>query len=89
MDGVYLDCSKAFDTISFSVLLENLGARGLDGRSLQWIKDWLDVWAERVVVNGAKPCWSPVTSGVPRDQLWGKSCLTSLVMILTWGLPAT
>ncbi|KAK4830570.1 hypothetical protein QYF61_011748 [Mycteria americana] len=33
---VYVDFSKAFDTVSHSILLEKLAARGLDGRTLCW-----------------------------------------------------
>ncbi|KAK4818107.1 hypothetical protein QYF61_005910 [Mycteria americana] len=33
---VYLDFSKAFDTISHSILLEKLAAHGLDGHTLFW-----------------------------------------------------
>ncbi|KAK4818317.1 hypothetical protein QYF61_010779 [Mycteria americana] len=36
VDVVYLDFSKAFDTISHSILLEKLAARGLDGCTLHW-----------------------------------------------------
>ena len=49
---VYLDFSKAFDTVSHSILLEKLPAHSLDGRTLRWVKNWLDVRAQRVVVNG-------------------------------------
>lgn len=65
VDGLCPNCSKMFDTISQSILLENLAAHGLDGSSLQWIKNWLDVRAERVVVNGAKPFF---TSDNPKRQ---------------------
>ncbi|KAK4828095.1 hypothetical protein QYF61_023457 [Mycteria americana] len=54
MDVVYLDFSKAFDTVSHSILLEKLPAHGLDGGTLHWVKNWLDGQAERVVVNGIK-----------------------------------
>ena len=54
MDVVYLDFSKDLDTISRSILLEKLAARGLDGYTLGWVKNWLDGWAQRVVVNGVK-----------------------------------
>ncbi|KAK4813574.1 hypothetical protein QYF61_011803 [Mycteria americana] len=49
VDVVYLDFSKAFDTVSHSILLEKLAARGLDGCTLRWVKNWLDGRAQRVV----------------------------------------
>ena len=45
VDVVYMDFSKAFDTISHSILLEKLTAHGLDGCTIHWIKNWLDVQA--------------------------------------------
>jgi len=37
---VYLDFSKAFDTVPYSILVEKLAAHGLDGRTLGWVKHW-------------------------------------------------
>ena len=54
IDIVYLDFSKAFDTASHSILLEKLAAHGLDRYPLCWERNWLDGWAQRVVVNGVK-----------------------------------
>ncbi|GAB0179539.1 mitochondrial enolase superfamily member 1 [Grus japonensis] len=51
---VYLDFSKAFDTVSHSILLEKLAAHGLDGHMLCWVKNYLDCWAQRVGANGVK-----------------------------------
>ncbi|RMB93593.1 hypothetical protein DUI87_30292 [Hirundo rustica rustica] len=53
VDVVYLDFSKAFDTVSHSILLNKLAAHGLDRSSLCWVRNWLDGRAQRVVVNGA------------------------------------
>ena len=58
VDIVYLDFSKAFDTVSHSILLEKLLAHGLGRYTLCWVKNWLHGQAQRVVVvNGDKSRW--------------------------------
>jgi len=52
VDVVYLDFSKAFDTVSHNIFVEKLAAHGLDGCTLRWVKHWLDGQAQRVEVNG-------------------------------------
>ena len=41
VDVVYLDFSKAFDTVSYSILLQKLAARGLDGYTFGWVSNLL------------------------------------------------
>ncbi|KAJ7423551.1 rna-directed dna polymerase from mobile element jockey-like [Pitangus sulphuratus] len=38
VDVAYLDFSKAFDTVSHSILLEKLAAHGLDRCTVHWVK---------------------------------------------------
>ncbi|GAB0178736.1 mitochondrial enolase superfamily member 1 [Grus japonensis] len=42
VDVIYLDFSKAFDTVSDSILLEKLAAQGLDMCTFRWVKNWLE-----------------------------------------------
>lgn len=49
VDVVCLDFRKAFDTISYSILLKELAAQGLDGCMLCWVKNRQVGWAPRVV----------------------------------------
>ena len=52
VDVVYLDFSKALETISRSMLLEELHAQSLIWCTLHWVKIWLSGQTQRVVVNG-------------------------------------
>jgi hypothetical protein len=65
--GVYMDLSKAFDTINFSVLLKNLSHYGINGPAYEWIKHYLT----NSKINNVMSDSTDITCGVPQGSILG------------------
>ena len=71
IDIIYLDFSKAFDTVPHQRLLTKLNAYGIDGNLLKWIESFLSERRQRVRVNQSYSNYSPVSSGIPQGSILG------------------
>ena len=69
--AVFIDLSKAFDTISHSKLLEKLPKYGIEGREHAWSKDYLFAREAVVSYNNCVSDEQELYSGVPHGSILG------------------
>ena len=70
--GIFLDLSKAFDTIDHQILLDKLHRYGIRGIAYEWIKSCLSNRKQCVSVNGELSDLMPIYCGVPQGSILGK-----------------
>jgi hypothetical protein len=72
VDIIFLDFSKAFDSISHDLLLYKLNHfYGIDSCLFAWFKHYLSNRLQRVLIEGERSHWLPVLSGVPQGSILG------------------
>ena len=71
VDTIYLDFSKAFDTVPHRRLLGKLESYGIHGEILSWIKSFLQDRTQQVIVNGSASSTASVISGIPQGTVLG------------------
>ena len=60
---IFLDLAKAFDSVPHSRLLLKLECLGIKGDLLRWLKYFLTMRFQRVIINGSFSNWSGVPQG--------------------------
>ena len=71
IDTIYLDFSKAFDSVPHQRLFLKLEKLGFSGTILDWIKSFLLNRKQSVRINKTLSSWSDVVSGVPQGSVLG------------------
>ena len=69
--GIFLDFSKAFDTVNHKILLEKLHHYGIRGIANEWFTSYLNSRQQMVSVNNVSSNKCNVPSGVPQGSVLG------------------
>ena len=69
--AVFVDLSKAFDTVSHAMLLDKLPLYGVEGKELEWFKDYLFFRKAKVAYNGCFSQENALLTGVPQGSILG------------------
>ena len=69
--GVFLDFSKAFDTVNHDVLLQKLQHYGIRGSALKWFQSYLSDRCQYVTYIGQESSKKAINCGVPQGSILG------------------
>lgn len=80
--GLFLDFSKAFDTINHDILLSKLYSYGIRGNPLRWFESYLYNRNQVVKIGDTISSSQTIICGIYlRGQLWGHCYFCSILMI--------
>ena len=69
--GLFVDISKAFDSIDHNILLNKLYLLGFRGVSHSWFKSYLTNRYQYIELAGVRSCKCKLTTGVPQRSILG------------------
>ena len=89
-DVIFLDFTKAFDSVPHERLLLKLKGYGIEGNMLQWFRNFLTNRQQRVVVRASSPRGPMLNPEYPREQSWDLFYFSFMLTIyhLTYRLPS-
>ena len=69
--GIFLDLSKAFDTVNHDILFDKLSFYGIRGLPLDWLKNYFLNRFQYVEYNGSSSFYNTIKCGVPQGSILG------------------
>jgi hypothetical protein len=67
--GVFIDFSKAFDTVNHKIILSKLSHYGIRGIAYEWFDSYLSGRFQYVDLNGSLSHTINVQCGIPQGQI--------------------
>jgi hypothetical protein len=69
--GIFIDLSKAFDTLNHEILVKKLEFYGVRGITLDWFTSYLHARQQCVSLNGISSSMRQISCGVPQGSILG------------------
>ena len=69
--GIFIDLSKAFDTLSHKILLSKLNRYSIRGVAYNWLKNYLINRKQFVEIDSTRSSLRNITCGVPQGSILG------------------
>ena len=95
--GMFLDFSKAFDTVDHDILLSKLFHYGIRGPAHKWFTSYISNRKQYVTYNGTSSTMRNITCGVPQGSILGPllfiyismTCVEIAILLLRYYLQMT
>lgn len=69
--GIFIDFSKAFDTVDHNILLQKMNLLGFTDSVVKWVEDYLTNRKQCTRLHNLLSGWENVTCGVPQGSILG------------------